>query len=365
MKAITAALLAIPVALHAATLNPGDEVSLDAISKADFVTGEAPDSWKEGEVYILECWATWCGPCIAAIPHVDELYDKYHEKGLNIIGMNVWEDGRDKVAAFVEKKGDGMSYPVAYVGKGGAFETEWLKPAGVTGIPRALVVKDGKLLFGIHPATLKESTIEALLEGGEAQDKAVNRVVNGEKNRQKINDHVRAFMQASRAEDVETMEKELAAIEAIDAENRVIGRLRTDVAIGRQDWDTVAAMLKENDNPLDRSYSALMVYQKLDQLGDEAPEKTYATVAEVLADAPDDQPIFDVVRALSYHRIGRGEDALAAAREAAEQPGEHYPKAPFEVFAKSIEDGTPMTMREVMMAAQKAMEAERAKEKDQ
>lgn len=58
--------------------------------------------------------------------------------GLVVSGINVWEDGRDKVAEFVKNKGDGMSYNVAYTGKGGAFETEWLNLAGNSRHPARL-----------------------------------------------------------------------------------------------------------------------------------------------------------------------------------------------------------------------------------
>src|SRR5688572_27902511 len=82
-------------------LNSGDALTPDALGKAELIQGEVPKAWEPGKVYILECWATWCGPCIDAIPHVDGLYDKYKDKGLRVIGVNVFEDGTDKVAEFV------------------------------------------------------------------------------------------------------------------------------------------------------------------------------------------------------------------------------------------------------------------------
>lgn len=152
----------------AATLNPGDEVKPDAIAAATFIKGEAPKEWEKDKVYIIECWATWCGPCIAVIPHVNDLYKKYQEKGLRVIGMNVMEKDLEKVKEFVEKKGDGMSYPVAFVNET-VFTKDWFEAAGARGIPHAFVVKNGKLLFSTHPGTLDEATVEGLLEGGEKE----------------------------------------------------------------------------------------------------------------------------------------------------------------------------------------------------
>lgn len=165
-------LLATVSIAQAQTLKPGDMVKPDAVAAAEFLQGTAPKEWEKDKVYILECWATWCGPCVAAIPHMNELHKKYGEKGLRVIGMNVWEEEKEKVVAFLKEKGDGMAYPVAFVNET-AFAKEWLEAGGVEGIPHAFVVKNGKLLFSTHPASLKDETIEALLEGGEKEAKVL------------------------------------------------------------------------------------------------------------------------------------------------------------------------------------------------
>ncbi|SHJ35753.1 AhpC/TSA family protein [Rubritalea squalenifaciens DSM 18772] len=121
---------------------------------------------EKGKVYLIECWATWCGPCIQVIPHVNDLHKKYGSKGLVVIGVDVFEESSDAAKAFVEKQGDKMSYPVAYWGgEDAAFSKNWLNAAGVEGIPHSFIVKDGVIQLMTHPAGIDEKLIESLLDG--------------------------------------------------------------------------------------------------------------------------------------------------------------------------------------------------------
>lgn len=175
LSALAALALAFPCLPAVPT--DGDAVTLDSLQKAEWVKGDAIKSWEPGKVYLLECWATWCGPCVASIPHINGLYEKYKDKGLRVIGVNVYEDGKDAVAAFVKKKGAGMSYPSVYTGKGSDFEMTWMRKGEMSlPIPQIWVVKDGKLLSRVVSSMLTEEVIEGLLKGGDAQDAAMKKI---------------------------------------------------------------------------------------------------------------------------------------------------------------------------------------------
>ncbi len=64
----------------------------------------------KGKIVVLDFWATWCGPCLAAVPHTNELMKKYADKGVVFIGVYA-QSGGEKMAATVKEKG--ILYPVA------------------------------------------------------------------------------------------------------------------------------------------------------------------------------------------------------------------------------------------------------------
>ena len=149
-----------------AGMKVGDPVP--ATRPETMLQGEAVKEFKAGEIYVFECWATWCGPCVASIPHLNELHRKMGPKGVVITGVNVWESEKDpasidRVRAFVKSQGEKMSYRVALGGK--AFVQDWLQRNGVNGIPHAFIVKEGKLVWQGHPMEMSEEMLGDIITG--------------------------------------------------------------------------------------------------------------------------------------------------------------------------------------------------------
>ncbi len=63
-----------------------------------------------GRVVLINFWATWCPPCRAEMPSMNDLYKDYRDKGLEILAISIDVDGRRVVAPFVEKYG--LLFPV-------------------------------------------------------------------------------------------------------------------------------------------------------------------------------------------------------------------------------------------------------------
>jgi thiol-disulfide isomerase/thioredoxin len=324
----------------------GDSVTPDTLAKLEWIRGTAPTAWEPGKVYILECWATWCGPCLAAIPHVDALYDKYESKGLRVIGMNVWEDGKDMVADFVKKKGDGMSYPISYTGKGGAFETEWLKPAEVRGIPHAFVIKNGKVLFTTHPMQISESVIEDLLAGGDGEAKAVATIQAEAKKREETSKLVQAFSTAARAKDTDGMVKAMEDIKANDAKSPYLPMFNIQVLLAKSDWAALTTALEEPGD----AQTAQMTIGSLAQAAlkeDAMPEPLKKSITAKFASQLKEKAhsVQLVMLARLQWTQGEKEPALATGRRAVEfaksEDGTKMkiPSAPFEQFTAALEKG--------------------------
>jgi thiol-disulfide isomerase/thioredoxin len=143
-------------------LKVGDAAPKLAVGK--WVKGEPVEAFEKGKIYVLECWATWCGPCIASIPEVSKMNTEFKDKGVVIIGMNVWERNVPGVEPFVKNMGDKMNYRVA-MDQGNTTATTWLAAAGMDGIPCAFIVgKEGKIAWIGHPAAMK-TVIEKVIAG--------------------------------------------------------------------------------------------------------------------------------------------------------------------------------------------------------
>mgnify|MGYP001809671413 CR=1 FL=1 len=163
MRAVIASALALLAVFSSAqSLGPGEPAP--PIKVAEFVKGKAVTDLSKG-VFVVEFWATWCGPCIVSIPHISELAKK-HEGKVTVIGVSVWEQGddiADLVKKFVANQGDKMSYNVAR-DEGMTMAETWMQAAGQKGIPASFIIKDGVVQWIGHPMDMDEP-LEKVVNG--------------------------------------------------------------------------------------------------------------------------------------------------------------------------------------------------------
>ena len=150
-----------------APLKLGD--AAPAFKVDEWVKGEKFESLESGKVHVLEFWATWCGPCITAIPHLTELQKKYPD--VRFVGVASSESGTDeaaklaKVKEFVDGKGDTMAYRVVYVGDRSKMSRPWMEAAGQSGIPCTFIVDaSGRVAWIGHPMSM-DKPLEQIVAG--------------------------------------------------------------------------------------------------------------------------------------------------------------------------------------------------------
>ncbi|WP_164122312.1 TlpA family protein disulfide reductase [Sphingobacterium sp. xlx-130] len=138
------------------TLDLGDPAP--PLRVGEWLKGDPIQQLEKGHIYVIEFWATWCGPCIAAMPHLSKLAAEYKDK-VTIIGVDIYKEESTpigKIKAFVDSMGSRMDYHVAIDDSSHMVE-EWIVAFDEkkNGIPRTFVVNaDGQMAWIGYPKDL-------------------------------------------------------------------------------------------------------------------------------------------------------------------------------------------------------------------
>lgn len=176
----------------------------------EFVKGGPVTTFDKGKLYVVEFWATWCGPCKVSIPHLTELQKKYPQ--VKFVGVSVWEQNQSAVKPFVRQMGDKMAYcvamdsvPVGKTGNDGVMARTWMQAAGQNGIPTAFIVnKQGLVAWIGHPMEMEEP-LKQVVAGKWDLSVARERIAKQQEQARKMMALSRKLQEASKSGDTRQM----------------------------------------------------------------------------------------------------------------------------------------------------------------
>src|ERR1044072_2483708 len=118
-----------------------------------WIKGTPIKALAKNRTYVIDFWATWCGPCIQSMPHLTELARSNPD--VTFLGVGIWEDDDNgSIRRFVQKMGSKMGFTVAYSGNQEGMAKTWVHAAARYSIPNTFVVRNGVVQWIGHPGEL-------------------------------------------------------------------------------------------------------------------------------------------------------------------------------------------------------------------
>jgi thiol-disulfide isomerase/thioredoxin len=305
-----------------------------ALKVAKWFKGEPVEKLEAGKIYVVEFWATWCGPCRATIPHVTELAHKHNGQAI-FIGISVWERPAEKtdegifalVEPFVKEMGDKMEYRVAADGIGREMAQSWMTAAGRNGIPCAFIIgKDGNIAWIGHPMSMDKVLDEVIAGTFDVQAEAKRQEVELRQQQERLKLE-RPIRDALAAKDnkavVEAVDKALAVQPDMEEDLmpvRFNALVQVDEAAGFAYLKTLLAKGAFENNPYYAFNAAAIVSRNVEKL----KNPDYALVVTALEKAKageQENPSVLAFYAEMLAHVGRGADAIEVQQKAIKAAG--------------------------------------------
>ncbi|MEO1528805.1 MAG: TlpA disulfide reductase family protein [Planctomycetota bacterium] len=337
-----ALILAACVAVAALTLQPAEaEPTLTIGSKAPSLDIEHwiqdgdgryahITDFESGKVYVVEFWATWCGPCIASMPHLAELQTRFRDSDVQIISIS--DESVDEIEAFLKRKNPEVGKSFAEITSAyslttdpdGSSHKDYMEAAQQNGIPTSFIVgKSGVVEWIGHPAELDEP-LAAVTDGSWDREAFKEQLKEQEAFEQAIQGIAQLAGEGKTDEALTELDKQLEATKSKALKEQWVElRFRFRLMLGKVDESVVAHYQTELKNAKGTPYAVgqigFMVYgahQNGADVGTLAKDSIAAINTEIETADKDFLPIlYNTVAQL--HTVDKNfKDALAAQQKA-------------------------------------------------
>jgi len=178
------------------------------LAVAKWLKGKEFNSFDPNKLYVVEFWATWCGPCKVVMPHLTELAKKH--KDVVFTGVSVFEDQEKEgwaanVESFVKKNDKNMGYNVGADDEKKQMQITWMEAAKQDGIPASFVIQKGKVAWIGHPMEV-ETIIDQIKAGKYDMDAEAKKIEKAKEMEERMMKIFGPIAQAAQGGDFEKAE---------------------------------------------------------------------------------------------------------------------------------------------------------------
>jgi thiol-disulfide isomerase/thioredoxin len=309
-------------------------------------------TFEAGKVYVVEFWATWCGPCIASMPHLAEVQNKYRGRGVQIISIS--DESLEEVKALLPQDHPQAGKTFQEITAAYSLTTDpdrschvaYMEAANQNGIPTSFIVgKSGAIEWIGHPMEMDEpleavvtdkwdrEAFKAEMEAQEAFQQTMQQIAMLA-GAQKFEEALKLTNDQLAATKSEQIKEQLTAIKnslklsAGQLDEELLAFYRSQIAQMKGDAYSIGRF----------GFSLFGQMQRGVEVGPLAKEAVAAITAEIEAAEAEIKPLLHNTVALLQDAMGNLDEAIAAQQAAIESTDNPNQKSRLQPFLDELKE---------------------------